>query len=86
MACPFLSRLPAKFVKNYTSSLVKVYADHCPVASRSMSTVVPHGSSSSDSAKCTFLEETGKREKLIKQADTLMAEDIIKVPNGNNFY
>ena len=81
MACPFLSRLPAKFVKNYTSSLVKVYADHCPVASRSMSTMVPQ-SSSSESKSCPFLSDAGQKDNLVKKADTLMAEDVFKIQKG----
>merc|ERR1712123_454740 len=33
MTCPFLSRLPSQFVKNYSSKLLKTYGEHCPVAS-----------------------------------------------------
>jgi len=33
MSCPFLSRLPSQFVKNYSSKLLKTYGEHCPVAS-----------------------------------------------------
>ena len=34
MPCPFLSRLPSQFVKNYSSKLLKTYGDHCPVVSQ----------------------------------------------------
>ena len=34
MPCPFLSRLPSQFVKNYSGKLLKTYGDHCPVASQ----------------------------------------------------
>jgi len=34
MPCPFLSRLPTTFVKNYSSKLLKTYGDHCPVVSQ----------------------------------------------------
>ena len=33
MTCPFLSRLPSQFVKNYSSKLLKTYGEHCPVVS-----------------------------------------------------
>jgi 5-aminolevulinate synthase len=81
MACPFLSRLPAKFVKNYTSSLVKVYADHCPVASRSMSTMVQQ--SGGDQQKCPFLTES---DHVIKQVDTNVAEDIFNIQKAGFGY
>jgi len=31
MTCPFLSRLPSQFVKNYSVKLLKTYGEHCPV-------------------------------------------------------
>jgi len=34
MPCPFLSRLPSQFVKNYSGKLLKTYGDHCPVVSQ----------------------------------------------------
>ena len=34
MTCPFLSRLPSQFVKNYSSKLLKTYGEHCPVVSQ----------------------------------------------------
>ena len=37
MPCPFLSRLPGTFIKNYTTPLLKMYADQCPVISRAVS-------------------------------------------------
>ena len=37
MPCPFLSRLPGNFIKNYAPPLLKLYADQCPVLSRAVS-------------------------------------------------
>ena len=37
MPCPFLSRLPGTFIKNYATPLLKMYADQCPVVSRAVS-------------------------------------------------
>ena len=37
MQCPFLSRLPGSFIKNYAVPLLKNYADQCPVISRAVS-------------------------------------------------
>jgi hypothetical protein len=34
MPCPFLSRLPASYVRNYAPSLLKTYGEHCPIASQ----------------------------------------------------
>lgn len=42
MSCPFLTRLPSSFVRNYGSLLVKNYAGQCPVMSRAMSSVTVH--------------------------------------------
>ena len=37
MPCPFVSRLPGSFIKNYAAPLLKMYADQCPVISRAVS-------------------------------------------------
>jgi len=39
MPCPFLTRLPTAFVRNYGTALVKKYGEQCPVMSRALSTV-----------------------------------------------
>ena len=33
MPCPFLTRLPSTFVKNYAPALMKQYMDQCPIMS-----------------------------------------------------
>jgi hypothetical protein len=37
MACPFLGRLSTKFVKNYHSSLLKVYGNQVSILQKSIS-------------------------------------------------
>lgn len=39
MPCPFLSRLSANYVRNYAPVLLKNYAQQCPVASRTISSL-----------------------------------------------
>jgi len=38
MPCPFLSRFGASFVRNYGGSILKSYAEHCPIASQAVVT------------------------------------------------
>merc|ERR1712117_139411 len=53
MTCPFLSRLPSQFVKNYSSKLLKTYGEHCPVVSHGASqTLASPGPLSGDPALC----------------------------------
>jgi len=40
MPCPFLSRLPTTFVRNYAGNLFKNYAEHCPIASQTVSSTL----------------------------------------------
>jgi 5-aminolevulinate synthase len=39
MQCPFLTRLSTNYVRNYGASLLKNYANQCPVASRVISNI-----------------------------------------------
>jgi 5-aminolevulinate synthase len=53
MTCPFLSRLPSQFVKNYSSKLLKTYGEHCPVVSQGASqTLASPGPLARDAALC----------------------------------
>jgi len=36
MPCPFMSRLPSTFVRNYGGNILKTYAEHCPIASQAV--------------------------------------------------
>lgn len=40
MPCPFLSRLPASYVRNYAPALLKTYGEHCPIASQQVAGAV----------------------------------------------
>lgn len=53
MTCPFLSRLPSQFVKNYSSRLLKTYGEHCPVVSQGASqTLASNGPLARDPSLC----------------------------------
>lgn len=39
MPCPFITRLPTSFVRNYGGSILKKYGESCPVISRAMSSL-----------------------------------------------
>jgi 5-aminolevulinate synthase len=58
MPCPFLTRLPASFVRNYGSNLIKAYGEQCPVFSRALSTLPASQKileENSAEGKCPFL-------------------------------
>ncbi|XP_050426463.1 5-aminolevulinate synthase, erythroid-specific, mitochondrial isoform X2 [Adelges cooleyi] len=85
MACPFLSKLPTNFVKNYVSGLLKNYGQSCPVASRFLNigssvNVAEEANQVSDVAtKCPFLEDVNT--KVVKEVSNEMKEDIIEPKN-----
>lgn len=55
MPCPFLTRLSQTYVRNYGSSLLKMYGNHCPVISRSF-----HEAESTDvKQEGTYKQERG---------------------------
>lgn len=82
MPCPFLNRFPSFYVRNYGTSLLKLYGNHCPVMSRMMSdgtnksepispptaTVAP--------TKCPFLAEVNN--SFVKEASKEIQVDIIE--------
>jgi 5-aminolevulinate synthase len=39
MPCPFLTRLSSSYVRNYGTTLLKTYGQHCPIMSRLASNV-----------------------------------------------
>ena len=64
MSCPFLTRLPTTFVKNYGSVLAKQYLDHCPF----LGSYVQHRNIGTNSTKenqlqCPFLKNTKDSEE-----------------------
>jgi hypothetical protein len=95
MPCPFLSRLPTAYVKNYGPALVKVFADQCPVAKRTAATF-QHSAASAPVAekiesKCPFLQKesdsaAAKTEGLVKKATDAVQGDVIELKKGNCSY
>ncbi|XP_034231167.1 5-aminolevulinate synthase, erythroid-specific, mitochondrial isoform X3 [Thrips palmi] len=79
MPCPFLTRLSSTYVRNYGTSLLKTYGQHCPVVSRLASSVASTDSNTANNEgaaqamkKCPFLAEV---TPLVKEAGK---EDIIE--------
>lgn len=89
MPCPFLTRLSSNYVRNYGSSVIMNYRQHCPVMSRLSSTLVvtpPETdksleSSSSSIKQCPFLS---KEKDAIKEASPAVEEDVINVSQNKN--
>ena len=85
MPCPFLTRLPSTFVKNYASPLVKQYMDQCPFLGTKRGIVssvikddnVGKAKISFNNVECPFLKEA-KSPELIKQVEPRINEDIIE--------
>ncbi|KAJ1520081.1 hypothetical protein ONE63_004304 [Megalurothrips usitatus] len=82
MPCPFLTRLSSAYVRNYGTSLLKTYGQHCPVMSRlassvaSTDTTVKNNAEAADSLKkCPFLAEV---TPLVKEAGKEMQDDVIE--------
>lgn len=80
MACPFMSKLPTSYIKNYVSGLLKTYGNSCPVMSR----FINGGSSTSLNnekidikKKCPFLEDEST-SKVVKEISKEIQEDIIE--------
>lgn len=72
MPCPFLTRLSSTYVRNYGSTLLKTYGQHCPVVSRLASSAASTDSNSAKNEeaanalkKCPFLAEV---TPLVKEA------------------
>ncbi|XP_025404714.1 5-aminolevulinate synthase, erythroid-specific, mitochondrial [Sipha flava] len=80
MACPFMSKLPSTYIKNYVSGLLKTYGHSCPVMSR----FINGGSCTSlindktdSKKKCPFLEDKNTA-KVVKEVSKEIQEDIIE--------
>jgi len=78
MPCPFLTRLPSNFVKNYASPLMKQYVEQCPFlgSNRGIVSSVIHSTdqdkNSSFHGKCPFL-----KKNMIRQVAPQIREDTI---------
>ncbi|XP_075218445.1 5-aminolevulinate synthase isoform X2 [Lycorma delicatula] len=81
MPCPFLNRLSSAYIRNYGTSLIKNYVQHCPMMSRLVST----GFTDSEPAdnnnvspvnKCPFLSEV---KPAVKELSIESQEDVIQL-------
>uniref|UniRef100_A0A1B6D2X7 5-aminolevulinate synthase n=3 Tax=Clastoptera arizonana TaxID=38151 RepID=A0A1B6D2X7_9HEMI len=89
MPCPFLSRLPNTYIRNYGVSLLKAYGNHCPIMSRLVGTSsdglveaetvmeITCGAES-PANKCPFLAEV--HDPIFKEASTELKNDMIELP------
>lgn len=84
MHCPFLNKLSAPYVRNYGSSLMKMYSQFCPV----MSAVNKMHISAKDPSslnkdltekKCPFLAEVQNDKHLVTEASNETQEDVISL-------
>lgn len=87
MACPFMSKLPTTYIKNYVSSLLKTYGHSCPVMSRFINIESSAGlinEQTDITKKCPFLEDECTA-KVVKEASKEIQEDVIehKYTKGN---
>lgn len=85
MPCPFLTRMSPNFLRNYGSSLLMSYKQHCPVMSRLSSGDTPqsimpdqHHQVSNDPTgnKCPFLSE---KPEAVKEASLAVEQDVISL-------
>ncbi len=87
MPCPFLTKLPSTYVRNYASALMKQYAEQCPFLTRglgsSTSVINAQGQVQVDqatldaNAKCPFLKGM-KDDNIVKPASSLLKEDVFE--------
>lgn len=80
MPCPFLSRLPSAYVRNYGLNLLKSFGSHCPVVSRLSASISPDAAAQRDQAapRCPFLAEVSV--PVIKEASQELQGDVIQFP------
>ena len=85
MPCPFLTRLPSNFVKNYASPLMKQYVEQCPFLGNNrgiVSSVLSTSATASDNTslqdKCPFLKKVKSPAAIIKKVAPQTKEDIIE--------
>ena len=79
MPCPFLSRLPGTFIKNYATPLLKMYADQCPVVSRAVS--VNNGPHYQQELASAFNNiGTTSEQSNVASTSPIVADDTINCP------
>lgn len=80
MACPFMSKLPTTYVKNYVSGLLKTYGHSCPVMSRFINNGLSDALVNEQAdfkKKCPFLEDESTA-KAVKEVSKEIQEDAIE--------
>ncbi|XP_015374160.1 PREDICTED: 5-aminolevulinate synthase, erythroid-specific, mitochondrial [Diuraphis noxia] len=87
MACPFMSKLPTTYVKNYVAGLLKTYGHSCPVMSRFINVGPSVGVINEQTdikKKCPFLVDESTA-KAVKEVSKEIQEDVIepKTNTGN---
>ncbi|XP_044008934.1 5-aminolevulinate synthase, erythroid-specific, mitochondrial [Aphidius gifuensis] len=86
MPCPFLTRLSSNYIRNYGTSVVMNYRQHCPVMSRLSSTLVDTKNDdnidNTTIKQCPFLS---KEKDAVKEASPAVEEDIINVDKNKQF-
>ncbi|XP_020278857.1 5-aminolevulinate synthase, erythroid-specific, mitochondrial isoform X2 [Pseudomyrmex gracilis] len=81
MPCPFLTNLSANFVRNYGSSLLMNYRQHCPVMSKLLNTMPEEKSQPIPETienQCPFLF---RERNAVTEASPAVEEDVISVDN-----
>lgn len=80
MPCPFLTRLSGNYVRNYGTSVIMNYRQHCPVMSRMSNTLAesaePQVSPERLESHCLFLS---KEPNVIEETKLAVEEDIIDI-------
>ncbi|VVC26878.1 Pyridoxal phosphate-dependent transferase, subdomain 2,Aminotransferase, class I/classII,Pyridoxal [Cinara cedri] len=84
MSCPFMSKLPTTYIKNYVSGLLKTYGPSCPVMSRFVN-IGPTTSMSIEDPdlkkKCPFLKDESTAN-VVKEVSKEIQEDVIEPINN----
>ena len=72
MPCPFMTRLPSNYLRNYAGSLFKTFGDQCPAVRRAAAVAPVHHDAAKMAtaaaaekdveAKCPFVAATAKKE------------------------
>lgn len=82
MPCPFLSRFPTSYVRNYGLNLLKSFGSHCPVVSRLTASSTTTGINADlPASKCPFLADVSS--PVYKEASQELQSDVIEFPLKN---
>lgn len=88
MSCPFMSKLPSTYVKNYVLGLLKTYGHSCPVMSRSINIGTSTGLINEPTdikKKCPFLDDESTA-KIVKEVSKEIQEDVIEPKSVKGYY